>query len=372
MFVENLLKDSKVFNVMSSFHSLKVEDVRRETADTVSFGLSVPADLSEAFRFQAGQYLLLRTWIDGVDVRRPYSICTSPSEGVLRVAIKAVSDGVFSRFVNDRLLPGDRLDVMPPRGRFVLKHATSGAVYVALACGSGITPVFSILKMVLQTQPTARFILLYGNRTSRSILFKEELCDLKDRFLGRLSVTHILSSEQRDVGVHNGRLDGAKIQALLPQLVPISSISSAFICGPSGMPDEAETALIDLGLARERISVERFTIAHNNTPKKPVHMAASGPAALVATAVIIWDGVTAEVPIGPGQSIIEAALEAGLALPYACRSGMCCTCRARLLEGKTPMDHNYSLEPWEIERGYILTCQAKPITSRIVVDFDQL
>lgn len=354
------------------FHSLKVRDVRRETPDAVSIAFAVPEDLEEAFAFTPGQYLTLRTVMDGTEVRRSYSISSGLDDGELRIAVKRVEGGAFSSFANTGLKAGDVVEVMPPMGRFV--HAPAPAAertYVGFACGSGITPIMSIVRTVLSREPGSRFFLFYGNRSTGSIIFREALEDLKDRFLDRLSVFHVLSRESQDISILSGRLDGDRARLLLAAMVP-GRVDEAFVCGPAGMLDSVEAALLAHGLPREAVHVERFTPADGSVaaPRRPVSATAAETPKAVATVVL--DGISTDVPMAEGESVIDAALRAGLDLPYSCKGGMCCTCRAKVTEGAVAMDVNYSLQPWELEAGFVLTCQAKPTTERVTVDYDAM
>lgn len=353
------------------FHPLTIAEARRETADAVSLAFDVPEPLRETFRFIPGQYLTLRATVDGAELRRSYSICSGLDDRALRVAIKAVEGGRFSDFANRALRPGHVIDVMPPMGRFgVAPDPAAARTFLALACGSGITPILSVAASVLAREPASRFVLLYGNRTTQGILFRDALEALKDRYVERLSVTHILSREAQDVAVLNGRLDGDKVRRLVPVLVPPAAIDHAFVCGPGAMIDEASSALRGMGVATDRIHAERFTPADDARPAAP--SPAADAAAPHATADIVLDGSRLAVPVAEGEAILDAALRAGLDLPFSCRGGMCCTCRARVVEGAVEMAVNYSLQDWEIEAGYALTCQARPTTARVTVDYDQV
>jgi len=350
------------------FHTLPIRDIRRETADAVSLVFDIAPDIAEAFRFEPGQYLTLRTTIDGEDIRRSYSICSGPDEGEVRVAVKRVDDGLFSSHVNSALKVGDTLDVMTPTGRFGLASASTGSTYVGFAAGSGITPILSILKGVLAREPTSRFFLFYGSRTVEDVLFRQELEELKDRNLGRLSVFHVLSREEQDLAILNGHIDGDKVRLLLRTMIPASVIDHAFICGPTAMIDDLETTLGEMGLAPDKIHVERFVSAHGGIARPKPKVAPDAPPAHVISIQV--DGKRREVPAATGEAILDAALRAGIDLPFACKGGMCSTCRARIVEGSAVMDVNYSLEPWELNQGFVLTCQAKPTSTRVVVDFD--
>ncbi len=354
------------------FHQLAICDVTRETSAAVSIAFDVPAGLAEDYVFVPGQYLTLRATLEGEDIRRSYSICSAPGDGELRVAVKQVDDGRFSRWVNETLRVGQTLQVMTPTGRFGLGTAVpDGGVYVAFVAGSGITPVLSILRHVLRQEPASQFFLFYGNRTGRDVLFREALTELKDRYLQRLSVLHVLSREEQDVPILNGHLDGDKVRALLTTMVPAAMIDHAFVCGPAGMIADVDTALRDLGVPDERIHIERFVSAEGGRPRRaPMLVPPEAPPAHVAAVIV--DGKRREIPVAAGEAILDAALRAGIDLPFACRGGMCASCRARLVDGTATMAVNYSLEPWELAAGFVLTCQAHPTSPRVVVDFDQV
>ncbi len=349
------------------FHKLRVADIRRETADCFSVAFEVPPALAEAYRFAPGQYLTLRVAFDGEEMRRSYSICSGLDDGELRVAIKSLAGGAFSGWARENLLVGGSLDVMTPDGRFgVPIEPGSSRTLVAFAAGSGITPIMAILRTVT-VRERGRFVLFYGNRTTAGIILREQLEDIKDRYLSRLSVFHVLSRERQDVEVLNGRLDAEKVRLLMRRLVPVEAVDHAFICGPQPMIEGLEKILLDLGLARAQVHVERFTPGAGGRPT-PVKIVPDAPAAAVAS--VTFEGVRSEFPVAAGEAIIDAGLRAGLNLPFSCKGGMCCTCRARLLDGKVEMAVNYSLEPWETKAGYVLTCQSRPVTERVVIDYD--
>lgn len=355
--------------VAPRFHRLTVADIRRETADAVSLAFAVPARLRPAFAFLPGQYLTLQARLGGTYIRRCYSICSGLDDGELRIAVKRVPGGVFSTCVNETVAAGDPIEAMPPLGQFTTPLRPEAArVFVGLACGSGITPILSLLKSVLTREPRSRFFLLYGNRTSREIMFAEELARLKDRHLDRLSVTHVLSREAQELPALHGRLDAGRIGLLLQALLPDAAIDHAFICGPAAMMDDAGVVLAGLGVSPERIHREYFTMA-GEPVRAALRPAATEPGP-AATADIMIDGRRHRIALPEGESVIEAGLAAGLDLPYSCRAGMCCTCRARLIEGKVEMAANYSLQPWEIAAGFVLTCQARPLTPHLVLDYD--
>jgi ring-1,2-phenylacetyl-CoA epoxidase subunit PaaE len=353
------------------FHRLAVSELRRETPDAVSLTFAIPAELAENYRFSPGQYLTLRTTMDGEEVRRSYSICSGPDDGELRIAVKRIDGGAFSSWAADELKYGDELDVMTPTGRFgVAPAADEARLYVGFAAGSGITPILSIIKGVLAREPKSRFFLFYGNRTTSGMLFREALEELKDRFLERLSVFYVISGEEQDIPILHGRLDGEKVRILLRSLVPAASVDHFFICGPAGMSETVEATCREIGIAAERIHVERFVSEFGGKPRPKAVVPASAPAK--AFAALIIDGKRREVPVAEGEAILDAALRAGVDLPFACKGGMCSTCRARLVEGTAQMEVNYSLEPWELKKGFILTCQARPTTDKVVVDYDHV
>ncbi len=352
------------------FHPLRVSDLRRETADAISLSFDVPDDLAELYRFSPGQYLTLRTTIAGQELRRSYSICSAPADGELRVAIKRVDDGVFSTWANQTLRRGDVLDVMSPTGRFgLVPEPHSGRTYAGFAAGSGITPILSIMRGMLTMEPESRFFLFYGNRTLGDMLFREATEELKDRFLDRLAVFHVLSREQQDIPLLNGRLDRGKVLVLMRHVVPADQVDHVFVCGPAGMSDEVEATLLELGMPPASIHVERFVSGFKGTPReRPLVTTEQAAPGRVASLVV--DGKHAEVTVADGEFVLDAALRAGLDLPYACKGGMCSTCRARLVDGTAVMDVNFSLEPWEVEAGFVLTCQTRPTSDRVSIDYD--
>src|SRR5882762_3881186 len=293
------------------FHRLVVNDLRRESPDAVSLTFSVPRELADDYRFAPGQYLTLRTTMDGEEVRRSYSICSGPDDGELRIAVKKVDGGAFSNWAADELKAGDELDVMTPTGRFGITHAPDEArVYVGFAAGSGITPILSIVKGVLAREPDSRFFVFYGNRSTSGMLFREALEELKDRFMQRLSVFHVISGEEQDIPILHGRLDGAKVRVLLRSLVPAQSVDHIFICGPAGMSEEIEATCRAIGLAEDRIHVERFVSEFGGKPRAKKIVPPSAPPKAFASLII--DGKRREVPVAEGEAILDAALRGGV------------------------------------------------------------
>ena len=352
------------------FHALTIADIRRETPEAVSLALRPPPGAEALFRFRPGQYLTLRRMAEGEEVRRSYSICSGLDDGELRIGIKLVPGGVFSGWAHAEARVGDPVDAMPPEGRFVLDPdpAAPPRTVLGIACGSGITPVLGIARSLLSREPGSRFVLLYGNRSGADIMFREAVEDLKDRHVARFSVLHVLSRERQELDALHGRLDAARIAALLPGLVAPGEVAEAFLCGPTGFAEGARTALEGLGLDPARIHVEHFAAGTPATARRPVPAAPDAPA--VATLTVTAEGVTRTVPMAEGETVLEAGLRAGLDLPWSCRNGMCCTCRAKVTEGAVAMDANYSLQPWETEAGYVLTCQSRPRSDRLTVDYD--
>ncbi len=355
----------------SGFHSLKVKDVRRETEDAVSLSFDLPDVLGETFRFLPGQHLTLRAEIDGEDVRRNYSICAAPQERELRVAIKRIDGGVFSSWANRAIARGDMVDVMPPHGSFTWAFDPArAATYVGFAGGSGITPVLSLLKTALIAEPRSSFTLLYGNRSSNAIMFLEELAALKNRFIDRLQIYHFLEDEAEEIDLFNGRLDSAKVAEVLGALVDPAAIDAAFICGPGPMMDAAEQALLAAGVAGDRILIERFTVgalsAEQLARARAVELGAAGRKVQVTL-----DGRRRTLAFDADKgSILENARAAGLGAPFACKAGVCATCRAKLVRGEVAMKANYGLSDDEVAQGYVLTCQAVPLTDDVELDFD--
>ena len=358
------------------FHRLKVTEVRPDTDDACVLSFEVPAALSALFEFQPGQHLTLRALVAGEDLRRSYSICAAPGEP-LRVGVRRVNGGVFSSWLHHELKVGDHIDVMPPQGHFgaaamaLLALPTEGATapprhVLAVAGGSGITPILSILKTLLGKSTNTRCTLVYGNRNAASTIFKEELEDLKNRFMTRLVMHPVFSRAVIDSALHSGRIDGARLQQLLRLSGPVDQ---AFVCGPHAMNDTVEAALWALGLSREQVHVERFGI-----PPQAIESALQVPQegdAATATITLIRDGLSSDVAFtAQDHNLLAAAVRAGLDLPYSCKSGVCATCRARLLQGRVRMERNFALEKDELAAGFVLTCQAHPLSERVVVSFD--
>lgn len=359
------------------FHPLTVRRVMPDAAGSAAFTLGVPPELRGTFDFQPGQFLTLRASVDGAEARRSYSICSPRSRylaaGELDVGIKPVEGGAFSRWALTQLLPGMSVEALPPDGRFTPRAA--GARHrVGFAAGSGITPMLSIIASTLESERDSLFTLVYGNQRISTIMFNEALQDLKDRYPPRLSLIHLLSRQAQEWELLNGRIDEVKVAELLATLLPPQSIDEAFLCGPQGMIESAQRALIAAGVPAERIHSERFFSAGQGSApdaakNRPARTAANATAS--HRLEIVLDGKTHRLAIGDGDKVLDAALEAGLDLPYSCRGGVCCTCRARVLEGKVQMEKNFTLEQWEIDKGFVLTCQARLLTDRLIVSYDE-
>ena len=353
------------------FHPLRVRALQPDTDEAMLVSFDVPPELRETFRWQAGQYLTLRSTIDGQDLRRSYSICAGVDDADLRVGVRKVGGGAFSTWANERLKVGDTVHVIPPQGHFTIApHAGTGRHVVGIAAGSGITPILSILRSVLAREPDSRVTLIYGNRSARSTMFKEELEDLKNRHMRRLALHFVFSREHTDAPLNAGRLDREKLASFLAALVPAAGIDEAFICGPHGLDEEASAALAAAGVPAARLHVERFGVPAA-AGDRAVHEPRPGDAAQ-ARIVVIRDGVPREIAFRRGDpSLLDAAANAGMDVPFSCKSGVCCTCRAKVLEGEVRMDRNFSLDAAELAAGFVLTCQAHPLTGRVVVSFDE-
>lgn len=353
------------------FHALKIREIRRETADCVSVSFDVPEAFQDAYRFEAGQHLTLRKDFDGEDVRRSYSICVAPSEGELRVAVKELPGGRFSTFVNRTLNVGDVLEVMTPSGKFYHPPASSdaGRHVAAFAAGSGITPVMSIMKTILENEPQSTFTLFYANRKPDSVIFLEEVEDLKNRYLRRLSVHHVLSRQESDSPLFNGRIDADKCRTFCKTLLDVAHTDDFYLCGPAAMVETLRQTLQEEGADSKKIHTELFFAPGQG--EQTQRATDETVPAVEAHIGITLDGRSFEFPLASrGDTILDAALQAGANLPFACKGGVCCTCKALLTEGEVRMDVNYGLEPDELEDGFILTCQSHPLTPLVKVNFD--
>ena len=358
---------------MSKYHELRVIDVHRETPDSVVVDFEVPAELKADFKFVPGQHIGIKTEIDGNDVRRSYSICSLPEDGLLKIGIKHVENGLFSTFANTELMTGDVLEVLPPQGNFINRSANGKASqYVFFAAGSGITPIISLVRSILLNEAHSEVILFYGNRTSESIMFREEIEGLKNLYTTRFSVHHVLSREDQGNELYNGHIDPAKCDAWSKVVFDPAEVTSFFICGPEEMIISVRDWLEQRDVPADRVRFELFTTPTQNAikPQAAKSEAKIDPNVESQITVIVDGAVTSfALPFG-GQSILDAAMDAGADVPFSCKGGVCCTCKARLVEGEAEMDVVYGLEPDEIEAGYILTCQSHPRTEVCKVDYD--
>jgi len=347
------------------FHPLRVASVEPLTDDSVAITFAVPDDLADDYRFVHGQHLTIRG-DDGE--RRSFSICTSPRSGRMTIGVKKLPGGAFSEGVVDTLHVGDELDVMTPAGRFTTQlEPTSRKTYVAIAAGSGITPLLSIVTTILEEEPHAQVMLVYANRTHRSVMFLDDLHDLKDRFADRFWLVHVLSREEQDVELFSGRLDGDRLTWILKSLMPAEDVDAWFLCGPQQMVVDLRQVILDHGVDAHDVHTELFHA--DPVPRAPEAAGSSVEGAAQVT--IKLDGRASDLELRPdGVGVLEAALEVRSDLPFACRGGVCGTCRAKLVEGTVAMDVNYALEPEEIEDGYVLTCQSHPTSARVVLDYD--
>jgi ring-1,2-phenylacetyl-CoA epoxidase subunit PaaE len=353
------------------FHQLVIKEVRRETSECVSVLFEIPDEIKKDFEFRQGQSLTMRTFLDGEEVRRTYSICGSPLDDEWRVAIKKQESGLFSGFANEQLKKGDVLEVMQPVGKFYTDlDPQQKKNYVTFAAGSGITPVISIIKTTLKTEPKSQFTLVYGNRNKSSIIFKEELEGLKDKFIERFRTIHILSRERTDAPVNNGRINANKLNEL-NKLIDYKHADEFFICGPEEMIFCVKDFLENNGVEKKKIHFELFTTPgekKSGVKSRELRVKDSGPNSKISVKL---DGIAFDFDLGfNAEPILDAALKQGADLPFACKGGVCCTCKARLIEGEVDMEVHWGLEQEEIEQGYILTCQSHPKTERVVVDFD--
>jgi ring-1,2-phenylacetyl-CoA epoxidase subunit PaaE len=353
------------------FHPLPVAAVDRLTDDSVAITFAVPAELRDTFAFAAGQHLTVRRADGGEDLRRSYSICSTPDElarhGRLRIGVREVPGGAFSAFACGALRGGDTVEVLPPLGHFTSAFAPDRVRhYGAVVAGSGITPVLALVATALAVEPASTFTLVYGNRTANTVMFAEELADLKDRYPTRLHLVHVLSREAGESPLLSGRIDAGRLTRLLDTIVPGEAIEEWFLCGPYGMVVDAKEVLAARGLPASAVHTELF---HVDAPPEPVRRPADEPGA-GAEVTIVLDGRSSRFTMAPDERVLDAALKVRPELPYACKGGVCSTCKAKVVDGAVAMARNYALEPDEVAAGYVLTCQSTPTTDKLTVDYD--
>ena len=356
---------------MSKFYPLTVSKVRKETRDTIAVTFAVPDALRDSFKYQQGQHLTLRAMVEGEDLRRSYSICSAVQDDTLRVAIKRTPGGQFSTWANEALQPGVTLEVMPPMGHFnVPLDPQNRKHYLAFAAGSGITPILSIIKTTLLTEPHSKFTLVYGNRASSSVIFKEEITDLKDVYMDRLNLVYVMSREQQDIELFNGRITKEKVAQFLKHWVRAEDVDVAFICGPEDMMLGVSAALQEAGMPKSNIKIELFAASIPKHEHKPRVL--DKDARHDTQVTVIMDGNHTTFTMEKDkESILDAGIKAGIDMRYSCKGGVCSTCRCKVLDGQVEMDVNYALEDYEVARGFVLSCQSFPITDNVIVDFDQ-
>ena len=364
------------------FHALFVKSITPLIADAAQITFAIPPDLRDAYEFQPGQFLTLRAQINGNAIRRSYSICSTPallhSVQEVSVGIKRVQGGVFSTWATQQLQVGDQVDVMTPDGRFTVRNLAAKQ-RVAFCAGSGITPVLSIMAHTLTTESDSSFTLVYNNQRANTIMFFEELQDLKDRYASRVSLVHVLSRQPSEVALLHGRLDETKVGELLRSALPAGQIDEAFICGPEPMIEACERALLAAGVPRERVHAERFASASSSATRTTTKIIASHAVSTVPTSQnthkfildIVLDGKIHQMGMGQDDNVLDTALQAGLDLPYACKGGVCATCRAKVIEGQVRMEKNFTLEQWEVDKGFVLTCQSHCVSDKVVVSYDE-
>lgn len=352
-----------------TFHTLKIATINRETDETISVSFEIPEDLKKSYEYQSGQYLTLRTTIDGEDLRRSYSLCSAPHENEWRVAIKKVEEGKFSTYANDSFKVGDEIQVMTPMGNFTTDVQTTNAKnYVFFASGSGVTPVFSLIKTILKNEPNSNVTLFYGNKRFGTIIFREELEALKNNYLDAFTLTHVLSRENLGNHIQKGRIDAAKCVELNQAFLKDIPVDEVYVCGPEEMIFAVKETFEGIGLAKEKIHFELF---NTSKPKKVIDINLPKEQTVESNVTVILDGDRYDLALqSDGENILDAANKAGADLPYACKGGVCCTCKAKIIEGTARMDVNYALEKDEVEAGYILTCQSHPTSEKLIISFD--
>ncbi|NND63522.1 MAG: 2Fe-2S iron-sulfur cluster binding domain-containing protein [Flavobacteriaceae bacterium] len=355
---------------MATFHKIKVKDIYKETADTSVVTFDMPVDLKDEFAFQQGQHLTLKANLDGEDVRRSYSLCSSPFEDQWRVAVKQIPGGKFSTYVNEKLSAGDTLEIMPPSGAFGVDCSEDAKTYVAFAAGSGITPVLSMIKTHLAKEPNAKFKLFYLNRTVKSIIFKEEIEQLRNKYFGRFEIFYFLTKERRDIELFNGRFTSEKLKEIFGKLLYVPAVNEAFLCGPEEMIFLIRDELVNAGMPKENVHYELFVTGLSEEDKKRAERLAQQNVEGVDVTIVDGGKEFHFTMTSDYDNILDAALGAGADLPFACKGGVCSTCKCQIVEGNVEMKINYALEADEVEQNFVLSCQSVPMTEKVKLDFD--
>lgn len=359
---------------MNKFYPLTLREVRPETKDAVTLTFEVPDELAQTFSYRQGQHLVVRTRLDGEEVRRTYSICSSVKDQKLRIAVKHVPGGRFSTYAKETIKPGETLDIMPPQGRFHIDlDPERRGNYLAVAAGSGITPILSIVKTTLETEPHSEVTLFYSNRTATSTMFRNELEDLKNDYMTRFNLVYVFTREEQDIDLFNGRMDYEKCAALFDRWISAKDLTAAFICGPQFMTETVRDSLLDHGMDKSRIHFELFTPAGGAPQAGKDQPSSNSDPQSLSEVTVIADGRSMTFPLGRNaKSILDAGNAEGADLPFSCRAGVCSTCRARVVEGEVEMDQNFALEDDELEAGYVLSCQCHPVSNKVVLDYDEV
>ncbi len=355
---------------MATFHKIKVKRIYKETPDTSVVAFDIPEELHAEFAFEQGQHLTLKTGINGEDVRRSYSLCTSPIDREWKVAVKHIPGGKFSTYINDEVEAGDELEIMAPSGNFGVPTSEEEKTYVAFAAGSGITPVISMIKTHLAQEPNAKFKLFYLNRTVKSIIFKEEIEQLRNKYFGRFEIFYFLTKERRDIELFNGRFTSEKLQAIFKSLLFVPGIDEAFLCGPEEMIFLIRDELVKAGMPKENVHYELFVSGLSEEDKKRVERLSMQNVQGVDVTIVDAGKEFHFTMTSDYDNILDAALGAGADLPFACKGGVCSTCKCKIREGEVEMKINYALEEDELQQDFILSCQAVPLSEKIKVDFD--
>ncbi|GGE66040.1 phenylacetic acid degradation protein [Streptosporangium jomthongense] len=358
---------------MNKFYSLALKEVRPETRNAVCLSFDVPDDVADKFKYRQGQHIVVRTKLDGEEVRRTYSICSSVNDHELRIAVKRVDNGLFSNFANEQLKPGSTLEVMPPQGTFGIDlDPEREGNYLAVAAGSGITPILSIIKTTLETEPKSHFTLFYGNKGTASTMFRDQLQDLKNEYMTRFNLVYIFTREEQDIDLYNGRIDAEKCDQLFDHWIDAKNLTGAFLCGPQLLTETVRDSLVRHGLDKSKVHYELFTPAGGVPRSRKDRAETKVDPKAVSVVTVKADGrsLTFDL-VRDTKSILDAGNEEGADLPFSCKAGVCSTCRAKVVEGEVEMDQNFALEDYEVEAGYVLSCQCYPVSDKVTLDYDE-